>query len=421
MKIRIDNVSNTLDCGSCTIAKNIIKKLNEKNKDMEFYIDTKTEKDLGRIKSEAVLDNIFSLEIDNGKGANKLFKRVKKTTASRGIYATLLVGGDSLTQKYGNNELEKKLKEIKQISLDKKVIIVGQHVGPFMDQEVINLAHDVLGRCHIYTKSDENYDYLKRLGLKNIKRGRDLVYLKFDQDNDNAENTLKKYNLTKNKYFTIVPCGDYEKFTESKDNYIKQHINIIKGLLSNKVFKDYKIVLMPYVMAPDNCDDRKIINEILDKVESQYIKNIVVIDNEIMPIQANNILGNSLLTISGRVYASIAAFKNNRPAITIYNDSQDIKTLNDVITLGALTILADSNEYWKSGKVYQEIVKKINYTLKNYKEIIKKANKEVIVASKVVDYELNDLDKEIKFNKKEVVEVSIDNTIRDMKVMSGGK
>lgn len=193
-----------------------------------------------RLKQEVGIDNIYKDYIDGDKNIfkriiNKI-KRIRLNNILKSSDVTIIIGGDDISEYYGLDALLQELKKLKEESLNKKVILLGQTIGPFTEDRG-KLACECLCNTKIYTRDDNCYKYLEELNFKNIKRGRDLAFLQLPMQMK-AKYILKKYDLQENEYVTIVPSGLSKSYTENFDDYIEEQLNIISNLIENKRIKD---------------------------------------------------------------------------------------------------------------------------------------------------------------------------------------
>ena len=391
MKVRIENVGDTLNYGNCIRAVNAINKFKEKEEDLEIYVDVNSIEDLNRLKMELQMNNIYSLNLrDKESLFNRATNKLRKNNTSKGVSSIVFLGGDIFTETYGIDKLENELKKIQLMSQEKNVILIGPVIGPFTEGrgEIVKRA---LRDVHIYTRDDSSLNELRELGLVNLKRGRDLSLA--NMPNTNSINILEKYNLKDTKYISIVPSGEYNLFTESLKNYLKEYINIIQEILNNKILSEYKIVLMPHVISPEDKDDRVIIKKIYNALEDRYLDKVIMINEEMLPSEARVILGKGAFTISGRMDATLSTLFMRKPSISLSYDERRFKVITGDLGLKELTIDANKNSLWKTGTISYEVRNRVHYILRNYEELRKRINREVIIANKILDYQLEDFER----------------------------
>lgn len=398
MNIYIKHISNTYNYGSCMMAITLITKLNNEFKNVNFYVDVMNDNNLIRLKQEVGIDNIYKDYIDGDKNIfkriiNKI-KRIRLNNILKSSDVTIIIGGDDISEYYGLDVLLQELKKLKEESLNKKVILLGQTIGPFTEDRG-KLACECLCNTIIYTRDDNCYKYLEELNFKNIKRGRDLAFLQLPMQMK-AKYILKKYDLQENEYVTIVPSGLSKSYTENFDDYIEEQLNIISNLIRNNRLKDKKLVLLPHVLIPKHVDDRLIIREIKNRVSDSYKERVIFIDDEMLPSEAREILGNGLFTITGRMHAAVSTFFMRKPAISLSYSVKYSGVIGSGLDLNELVIECANEELWNKKEISIQVSNKIEYILDNYDELIDKINRNVNEVTKITNEQLDNLIKDIK-------------------------
>ena len=393
MKIRIDHISNTFNYGSCMMAISIIRKLNDNKKDIKFYVDTKTTEDLKRLKQELGLDNIYPMyKGDKVDILSRAINKIRRISINRSISSLIIIGGDDISEYYGIEALEKELKRLEELSQSKNVILVGQTIGPFTDNRG-ELSRKCLEKVKIYTRDDKSLEYLENLNFKNVQMGRDLAFLELP--NKKANTILEKYNINDVKYLTMVPSGLYRCYTQDKEEYIKEYLKILEGILENKRLKEHKVVLLPHVLLPEHVDDRLIIRELLKLLDKKYQDRIVGINDDMLPSEARAILGNGLFTITGRMHAAVSTFFMKKPAISLSYSVKYSGVIGEGLDMNSLVVEATDKELWKQGKISKEVLEKVDYVLDKYDFLLDKIDKKVNITTKIVEDELDKLAKEL--------------------------
>lgn len=402
MKIKIEHISNTYNYGSCMMAITLMKKIKDNIDNVEFWVDASSFEDLDRLKKESGIENVksYNLSIKSNivfRAINKI-KKVVLTKLSENCDVVIVIGGDDISEYYGKEYLENILKKIKTVSEEKKVILLGQTMGPFTGERK-ELAKESLKNTRIYTRDDICLSYLESLGFKNVNIGRDLAFLELPMQRQ-ASSILNKYNIKNSKYITIVPSGLTECYTKNLESYIKEQVNIVKKTLDNKKLEDFKIVLLPHVLLPEHVDDRLIIKEIMNRIDKDYKNRIVAIMDSMLPSEAREILGNGLFTITGRMHAAVSTFYMRKPAISLSYSVKYSGVIGDGLDMNDLVIESADKDLWENGEISKLVEEKVNYVLDNYDELIKKIDIKVNETSKITENQLNDLINELQKIKK---------------------
>ena len=398
MKITIKHINNTFNYGSCMMAITLISKINYNIENIDFYVDASSDIDLERLKRETNINNIFRDNIESSsnlikKCINKL-KRIKLNKIVEKIDIVIVIGGDDISEYYGIEYLKKELDRLKEQSINKNIILLGQTMGPFTKNRG-ELTRESIKNTKIYTRDDKCLEYLSELNFINANPGRDLAFSKLPMQSI-AKSILNEYNINENEYITIVPSGLTECYTKNFEKYIEEQVNITKKILSNGKLSNKKIVFLPHVLIPKHVDDRLIIREIINRLDEKSKIRIIAIDDVMLPSEAREILGNGIFTITGRMHAAVSTFYMKKPAISLSYSVKYAGVIGDGLDMNELVIESADEKLWNNGEISKLIDEKVNYVLDNYDELIKKIDMKVFETSKIIEEEFDDVINEIK-------------------------
>lgn len=397
MNIYIKHINNTFNYGSCMMAITLISKLNKKIDNINFYVDTMNDINLFRLQKETGINNIYKDYIDGDKNIikriNNKLKRIRLKRILANVDAIIVIGGDDISEYYGVEALEVELKRLEEESKTKNVILLGQTIGPFTEGRA-ELARKSLSKTKIYTRDENCYKYLKEIGFNNIFKGRDLAFLELPKQQE-ARYILDKYNLSCNKYITLVMSGLWKSYTNNYDNYIQEYLNIILDLANKEYLKEKKIVLLPHVLIPKHVDDRLIIKDIKSKLDEEVKSKIVFIEDEMLPSEAREILGNGIFTITGRMHAAVSTFFMRKPAISLSYSVKYSGVIGDGLDMNDLVIESAYDEMWESKEISKQVNKKVEYIINNYDKLINKINNNVKEVTKITNFQLDNLVEDI--------------------------
>ena len=388
MKIRIEHTSNPLNYGTNMMVTNFMYYLDkEMKKNNRYLLDVTNNEDLENYKRQYKLGDMEKQMIDYDftyasniieRVVNKIKrdytnkyatdKLIKKMTNDMDVL--IVLGGDDLSEYYSIELLKKEFYRLNSVKKECKTILVGQTIGPFKEER-IQLAKESFNEINIYSRDPWTTRYLKEvLKIKLVEDSADLAFLPLpEQDNLNLqEKVLNRYNLTSNKYITIVPSGLYKSYCSNKERYVDNIIGIINYISSK--YKEYNLVLLPHVLRNSDIDDRNIIKEIENKLGDK--KNITYIYDEMPPLQARFILGNGVLTITGRMHGAISTLQMRKPAISIAYSVKYKGVIGEGLDLNELIVEGSKREDWEKSIIERDVCKKIDYVLNNYDNLINK-------------------------------------------------
>ena len=402
MDIDIRHLSNTFNYGSLMMGVNIIKYLNTEFPSLNIYVDIKKNdiSNMDRLKREVLAENIYNIDdiyIQNRikRGISNVFKSI-----GNGRKRTIIfLGGDDISEYYGSEYLKSILLGIKKQSEYSNIILIGQTIGPFSDENRKN-AVDTLNRVSIYTRDNKCKKYLESIGVKNIKNGRDLAFLELPNQID-ADEILDKYNIRDEKYITMVPSGLWKLYTGNYEQYLKSYKNIICKILDREDLSDYKILFLPHVIKPDHVDDRNVIKDLIGMLKPNYKKRIIYSNGVMLASEARAILGNGLFTITGRMHAAVSTFFMRKPAISVSYSIKYDGVISEGLNLRELVVEANDSTLWENGEIDNIILEKVDYIMGNYKNLRRKIDTSVSENTEMAEESLKLMCSEIRsYNKR---------------------
>ena len=401
MKIKLEHISNTFNYGSLMMAVNTIKYITMHIDNVKFFADCASEQDLERLKKETQIDNIYIAEKYNIKTNNskilKVMNEFRVAQVEGELYdLRIVLGGDDISEYYG------KLWWIIQFpimfvqSSKLKTIFLGQTIGPFTSYRRL-LAKVTLNRAIIYTRDDKCLAYIKDMGIKNAKTGRDLAFLELPIEKEMIS-ILNRYDLKRNQYITLVPSGLTKCYTKNYEMYIRNYCDIIQQLLQKKELIAKTIVLLPHVLLPTYVDDRNVIQDIKSKIllNEEDKKRLLIINDSMLASEARQILGNGLFTITGRMHAAVSTFYMRKPALSLSYSVKYEGVIGRGLDMNELVIECANEQLWETGKISAEVVGRVNYILNHYDEIIDKIERNVARTSEMSIKQLQSVVQDIK-------------------------
>ncbi len=283
--------------------------------------------------------------------------------------AVCVLGGDDLAEYYDGWRIALELVKIYYISKKCSVFLVGQTIGPFYSWRK-KFAHFCFKKCNIYLRDELSFDYLRKvIKLENIFVSSDLAWPDLPKQRNNSflDYKLNKYRLEANQYITLIPSGAYKQYTNSLPEYIECWTKIVIDLVKSNKYK--KLVLLSHVSRPEKKSDNMIINKIINNIDKECLKKIVVIDKIILPSEARFVLGNGIFTISGRMHGAISTFQGCKPAIVLSYSVKYAGIIGRGLNREDLLIEARGDNLWSTGKIATLVKDKVNYLLSNYNKI----------------------------------------------------
>ena len=404
MKILLKNISNTYNYGSMMMAENLISFFLKKRKDLSFYIEAFDSSDVERLREATKYTKIYkdsvlhlNLVTKNIKYVRAIEKkiRIKKHIISAAKYYDLIIilGGDDFSEVYykfpkDNMEIKLVFDELKIYNKYSKLCMIGQTIGPYSGKR-IPLAKEAFKDILIYSRDEETTKYMKATFDKEIHTSSDLAFLDLNLQKEyqkNIDSILKKYNLKKDNYITLVGTGLISNYTQNEEEMIDSFYSLIKGL--KKKYKSKKIVCLSHVFTPNGLNDNNLYKRIDDKYDGFVSKNCVVINNTMLPVEARMILGNGLFTITCRMHAAVSTFQMGKPAICVAYSKKYKGVIADGLDLSELVLNAKEKNFWKNFP--KTVMEKIEF-IDNSKDLNKKIKNNVLKCKKNVNETLSEI------------------------------
>ena len=387
MRILLQHVTNTLNYGSMMMAENLITYLNRiYSEEIRYEIDSNKQEDLERLKKATNYDKIDFQQVKlYEKNTNRIkkvltYKKQKEKIGSSYDYIIFL-GGDDFSEIYAPSFKSKiyllwNLLGMKYLNVRKNVILLGQTIGPYTGIRK-KLASKVFQDIKVITRDDCNLEEMQKQYTIKAISSRDLAFLELNLQQDyesKYQEILKEYALNENKYIVIVGTGLYALYCKEEQVFLEGFINMIKTI--KQKMPDKEIVWLSHVTTdrPANSD-----NVLLEKLQKKFpdeLKDLICISEKMLPVKARIILGHAYTTITCRMHAAVSSFQMGRPAICLSYSPKYKGVIAEGLNQKELVIEAKGELFWKN-EVSKKIEEKLDYIIRNYKELVKKATFEV--------------------------------------------
>lgn len=421
MKILVLHIPNTYNYGSMMMAENLITYLNKiSNKKIQYYLDVEDEKNLNRMKDATKYNEIYQYQKPKiNYSGNKITRNIKKIIEERNeIKRTereydkiIYLGGDDFSEFYIEGKIARimtcfDLLNLKLQNKSGKVVLLGQTIGPYTGI-LKKVARYVFPKIKIYTRDKIYIQEMKKQYNINAIPSKDLAFLDLALQNEyisKKDDILTKYQLEENKYIVIVGTEFLKQYCEEKI-FLKKFKEMI--LIIKQNYPTKKLVWLSHVTSkPPRSSDNYLLDLLNKKYDNIINKNMTVIKEDILPVEARIILGSSYCTVTCRMHAAVSTFQMNKPAICLSYSPKYKGVIADGIDMKELVIEAKGNKFWKD-KMPQEIIAKLKYIEENntnLQETIKQKvteNKEEVMETlkKIVGDEVQNVENS-KYNQK---------------------
>lgn len=392
MKILILHVANTFNYGTMMMAQNLINTLKDSTEqEISFYTDIKDDDNMNRLKEATGIEKIYFDEKMNlhEKGNSKIRKireilniRKHAKEVSDFYDKIIFLGGDDFSELYAKNIKEKflifvELTKIKYLNYEKKVVLLGQTIGPYTGIRKF-YAKKIFRNVNIITRDQISHDTMKNEYNVGSKVSKDLAFIDLQFQNDyiaKADEILEEYGIKKDQYITIVGTQLIRLYTKDEKDFINSFIKIIEKV--KKSFPNKKIVWLSHVTTrPPARNDNFLLDKINTECNNYINENMIVIREEMLPIKARIILGNGYLTISCRMHAAVSTFQMGKPAIALSYSPKYYGVIGQGLEMENLIIEAKKDSIWKEN-IDELVEQKIDYIKENYDELATKIKENV--------------------------------------------
>ena len=342
----------------------------------QFYLDVLDDEELERVK-KSLPENIQVYREDlydrKQRGIvgklKKLFNIPREIKYNQKNYDMCVVlGGDCISQYYSKQVFISDMIKFKAISKKNKVYLLGQTMGPFSGYAV-KLVQKSLKKCFIYLRDHDCYEYIKKnFDFSNVFESRDLAFLDipFQSDTSKTSHLIEKYTKGK-EYITVVASGANRQYTSNEQDYINEYIKIIKEIIDTT---SYDVLLLAHVIHVSDSNDKRIIDRIIEEIDSSYLDRICVVNHLLHPYEARNLIGNGLLTITGRMHAAVSSINMGTVPICLSYSVKFKGVIGDDFNLNDYIYQCRGDELWSNGEVSSTVVGLAQKVLENREAIL---------------------------------------------------
>jgi len=116
----------------------------------------------------------------------------------------------------------------------------------------------------------------------------------------------------------------------------------------------------------------------------------------LLPVEARHILGNGLFTITGRMHAAVSTFQMGKPAISLSYSVKYKGVIGEGLGMNDLVIEAKGDDLWKSGKIADLVLEKVDYVFSNYDSLVSRIKPAVEENKKLAMAQIEDIARRLK-------------------------
>ena len=370
----------------------------------EFYLDVLDDAELYRVKKslpEGI--KIYREHLFDRKRRGIIGKLTKLINIPKEIIYNcktydicIVLGGDCISQYYSKQIFISDMLKFRMISKKVPFYLLGQTMGPFHGYGV-KLVQKCLKNCKIYLRDYDCFEYInKTFHFPYLYEARDLAFLDIPFQNDSQKkcDLLKQYVGGK-PYITIVPSGADRQYTSNISDYIREYIKIIDYLIHTT---EYDILLLAHVIHVSDSNDKRIIDQMIKKIDTCYLTRIHVVNFLLLPYEARILLGNGIATITGRMHAAVSSINMGTIPICLSYSVKYKGVIGDDFELNDYIYECRGNEIWAQGKVHAEVIQMLDFVLQNREELLKQIYSKLEIVQKKALGQIYETAKEIENN-----------------------
>lgn len=382
----------------------ICNRLGEEN--VTFYCDFNEYANLEEIKRE--LNGNVNIEyykpsstIAAGEIRNPIYRKIKYLNSFlsgsdiKEFDSIIVIGGDGFSEEYGDTAYIEFFK-LWLYSFRVKTILLGQTMGPFNDWKNRFSCKYLLPRIEIYARDNWCYSYLhNEFSLKNnLHLSTDLAFceLPLESNIDIKNDILSKYNLKPKDYITFVVSGIQGNgyYSDDSEKYLECWKNIIIESASIGSFTNKRIVLLAHTFKPYG-EENQLVENMYKKLPDEIKKRTIVVSERILQTRARHILGNGLLTVTGRMHAAISTFESGVPAVSLAYSPKYKGVIGEGLKREDLIVDANKPILWESDEIVSLTTEKVAYVNTNYNKLVDEIRQAVLIQKRIIQNTLDQI------------------------------
>jgi colanic acid/amylovoran biosynthesis protein len=288
--------------------------------------------------------------------------------AATGCALALVLGGDSISEYY-RPKLWRTMLGFQRWALSVPVVLLGQTIGPF-DRPANRLAAGTLLRStRIVARDRWTTDYLRgEFGLgPRLTQGTDLAFadLPLQHRADIEAEVLARFGLARDGYVTLVISALQKSgyYTSDRALYLKRWGEIVAGLAALPELEGKRIVLLAHTFSQTFGDEATLVRELFASLPEALKARVVAIPDRILQTRARFVLGNGLLTVTGRMHAAVSTFQMGKPAVSLSYSKKYAGVIGTMLGRGDLILEANAPALWEEGAIVGLTLDKVREAL----------------------------------------------------------
>ncbi len=289
----------------------------------------------------------------------------------RGFDLLIVLGGDDISEYYSKMDPCVNIFKKWKSSFRTRVVLLGQTLGPFSTLYNQWAVRCLMPRLEVYARDRVSVDYLHSNFGVHAFLGADLAFADLPMQGDHTieSKVLQRYGLERDGYFTVIVSAGQQGgryYCQDEEDYLECYRDMVISLAQKKLFVGKKIVLLAHTFGRYG-DERKYVQKLYDRLGTLQERTVLVTD-KIYQTRARFLLGNGLLTISGRMHAAVSTFQMGRPAICLSYSTKFRGVIGGSLGQDDLVIEADDDALWRTRQIVGLVCDRVDQVFAEYQE-----------------------------------------------------
>jgi colanic acid/amylovoran biosynthesis protein len=282
--------------------------------------------------------------------------RLLGTGDATGADMVIVLGGDDISEYYRPN-IWRILLPMWGWARHMPVVLLAQTIGPFDRLPNRLFARFLFPAFRIIPRDLWTTRYLQEtFGLRDcLTQGSDLAYadLPLQHRTDIRDEVLARFGLEADRYATVVISAMQKDgyYTPDRDLYLKRWKEIVEGLLALPAMAGRKVCLLAHTFSRHYGQESDYIADPLTILSPEALARVVPVTERVLQTRARFILGNGLLTLTGRMHPAVSTFQMGKPAITHAYSKKYEGVIGTMLDRSDLILDAKDPALWASGAI----------------------------------------------------------------------
>ena len=307
------------------------------------------------------------------------------------------LSGDTLTEDYGPHVTYSHfLPILLGLALNKPVFVCAQSIGPFKLTK--GFAKYILKQVDAVTAREEiTYNYLKDLGIKNVKLVSDMAFLLDPIEADEARKILEKENIKLSDRPTLgVTVSNLveKRYNSSNETDTTSFTTDMAGFLDKAIDElEINVLFLGHVTGPSNDkDDRLVAGQVMSHMKHAE-KHASLLSGNYRPDELKGVIGLCDIFLGSRMHSNIGALSSNVPTAAI-GYSHKTQGIMNSFGLGGFVYDIDSLQFDSLADGLQDLLEKNSEIIKKLDNSISEIKKSSMINVDIIDKLANNIHKD---------------------------